>query len=89
MQVVQRTVVDIEVDRAGDAVDAAFFGVLPKVPCAFVAEFLHFVVGDPKRIAVELGGVEIVFFERQIGVDDGRRAEAFFHHLEPFEDFSS
>ena len=89
MQVVQRTVVDIEVDLAGDAVDAAFFGVLPKVPSAFVAELLHFVVGDPKRVAVELGGVEIVFFERQIGVDDGGRAEAFFHQFEPFEDFSS
>ena len=61
MQVVQRTVVDIEIDLAGDAVDAAFFGVLPEVPSAFVAELLHFVVSNPKRIAVELGGIEIVF----------------------------
>ena len=89
LQVVHRTVIDVEVDLAGDAVDHAHISVLPEFPLAVEAELLHIVVGNPEGIAIELGSAEISLLELQSGVDDGGRAEAPLHEVEPLEGFFS
>ena len=89
LQVVHRTVIDVEVDLAGDAVDGAHVGVLPEFPLTVEAELLHIVVGNPEGIAIELRRAEISLLELQSGVDDGGRAEASFHEVEPLEGFFS
>ena len=63
--------------------------MLPEFPLTVEAELLHIVVGYPEGIAIELRGAEISLLELQSGVDDGGRAEASFHEVEPLEGFFS
>ena len=88
-QVVHRTVVDVHVDLAVDAVDHTHISVLPEFPLAAVADLFHIVVSNPKGITVKLRCAEIALFELQSGVDNRERTEASFHEVEPFESFFS
>ena len=63
--------------------------MLPEFPLTVEAELLHIVMGYPEGIAIELRRAEISLLELQSGVDDGGRAEASFHEVEPLEGFFS
>ena len=63
--------------------------MLPEFPLTVEPELLHIVVGNPEGIAIELRRAEISLLELQSGVDDGGRAEASFHEVEPLEGFFS
>lgn len=86
-EIVHATVVDVEVHRSFDAVDAAEVCMLPESPRAFVVNLLDVVASNPERIAVELGSREEATFELQTGIDDRRHTIAVFYLFEPYKSF--
>ena len=85
-EVVEGTVVDVEVNIALDARQAADIGMLPELPGAFVLYFVDVVVGYPIVVVVEDRVAEIAGLKFIIGVDDGLDTIVAFDDLQPFED---
>lgn len=89
LQVIDRAVVDVEVDIASDAIDLATIGELPKLPFAFVGELFHIVVGYPEMIAIKSFRVEIFLLKFQSSVDDGASVVVFLYDVKPFRHFAA
>ena len=71
LEVIVRTVVDIEAYGTLEARQTACIGVLPEFPCTLVFDLGHIVVGYPVRIVVKDRSAEILLLELVIGVEDG------------------
>jgi hypothetical protein len=83
-QLVERAVEHVAVDAA-DAADAGVVGVLPELPVAprvGQVRAARPVVGDPQRIAGEVGIAEVVAPEEIGGVDERHAAGARLHAIE-------
>lgn len=52
-QIVERTVVDIEINGALDTSQAPVVGMLPEFPRSFILYLLYIIVSYPIRIAVK------------------------------------
>ena len=85
-EVVEGTVVNVEVHVALDAWELAHVGVLPELPGALILDFVYIVVGYPVGVLVEHLVVEIVGLELVIGIDDGLHAVVLLYDVKPFED---
>ena len=85
-KVVIGTVVDIEIDIAFDAGKTAYIGVLPELPGSLVFEGVDIIMGNPVRILVEDGVVEITCLEFKIGIENGLHPIVLFDEVKPLED---
>ena len=82
-EIVEGTVIDIQVYIALDAWQTASISVLPELPRTVELHFLDIVVGYPVGILVEDVVVEIARLKFIIGIDDGLHAVVVLHHIEP------
>lgn len=83
LEVIVRTVVDIEIYGTLDARQTACIGVLPEFPCTLVFYLGHIVVGYPVRIVFKDRRAEILLFKLIIGVKDGLYMILIFNNMQP------
>ena len=84
-QVIVGAVVDIEVDISLHARQTAHIGMLPELPRALILQGVDIVMGNPIRILVEDGIVEVARLKFKIGIYNRFDLIMFLDDVKPLE----
>ena len=84
-QIIVRTIIYVQVNKAVNAWQTSYVGVLPETPRALILYLFDIVMRYPVGILVKNRVREILLFEFGLGIDDGLHAIMLLHQSKPRE----